>query len=104
MESDILPFPYVLAEGPEGLNEVLNSLLTQAQKDHAFASTGHYIVYQLGDQKSLIKVDFNHSPFQFWYYDLLGRPITRVVKETIAQFLWEKGGEKERFYQEFQGS
>jgi hypothetical protein len=32
----------------------------------------------------------------FWYCDLLGRPITKAVKHTIADFLWEKCGEKEK--------
>lgn len=104
MESDILPLPYLLAEGPDGLSAVLSTLLEQAQNDEVSTKAGHYILYQLGNQKSLIKVDFSHTPFQFWYCDLLGRPATRIVKETIAKFLWDKCGEKERFYQEFQGS
>lgn len=94
---------YIPAQGPDGLEKVLDNLFEKTQKDREFAGTEHYILYQLGNQKSLIKVDMSQPPFQFWYYDLLGRPATRTVKETVARFLWEKCGERERFYKEFQG-
>lgn len=103
MKSIDLPVPYVSVQGPKGLYEALSELLTQAHPDNALATKEHYILYELGSQQSLIKVDVSQLPFHFWYYDLLGRPATRVVKETIAKFLWEKGGERERFYNEFQG-
>jgi hypothetical protein len=103
MESENLSLQYTPADGPKGLEKVLADLLEKTQKHQALAATEHYILYQLGNQKSLIKVDMSQPPFKFWYYDLLGRPATRIVKETIAQFLWEKGGDRERFYKEFQG-
>jgi hypothetical protein len=102
MESK-LSLQYVPAHGPEGLTKVLDNFLEKAKIDPEFAAHGHYILYQLGAQKSLIKVDMSQQPFQFWYNDLLGRPPTNIVKETIARFLWEKCGERERFFQEFQG-
>ncbi|MBV9576590.1 MAG: hypothetical protein JO149_08200 [Gammaproteobacteria bacterium] len=94
-ENDI-SFDYTIAQGPEGLIKVLNDLLEKpdAQK------SAQYILYQLGNQKSLIKVDISMQPFQFWYYDLLGRPATKVVKDVLGNFVWEKGGEKERFLKE----
>lgn len=96
-ENDLL-LDYVTAEGPEGLASVLNDLLV---KKHAGTqSHEQYILYQLGNQKSLIKVDISAQPFQFWYYDLLGRPATKVVKDILGDFVWEKGGEKERYLQE----
>lgn len=91
---------YILAQGPEGLKSVLEDLLEKSQKDPVFAAKEHYIYYQIGEQKSLIKVDMSGHPVTFWYFDLLGRPATRVVKKTIADFLWEKCGEKERFLKE----
>lgn len=94
----ILPPEYTIAEGPEGLKKVLEDFLKSAQEDVAFANEAHYILYQLGNQKSLIRADFSKKPFQFWYYDLLGRPATKAVKETIVEFLWEKCGEKERYF------
>lgn len=34
------------------------------------------------------------TPYHFTYSDLLGRPATNAVKDTIANFLWEKCGEE----------
>lgn len=87
----------VMTEGPEGLEKVLVELLDKVDADPALASEEHYILYHLGNQKSLIRVDPSQKPFKFWYYDLMGRPATVAVKETIARFLWEKCGEKERY-------
>lgn len=95
-----IPSNYIVAEGPDGLYQVLNELLDKAKSDAVFASQEHYIMYQIGNQKSLIKVDTNIIPFRFWYNDLMGRPATTIVKETIGRFLWEKCGEKEKYMQE----
>lgn len=89
--------PHIVANGPEGLAQVLAELLEECLQDVDFASREHYVLYQLGSQQSLLKIDMSKQPYQFWYYDLLGRPATRAVKETIARFLWEKCGEKEAF-------
>lgn len=91
------PEEYIVAEGPDGLSKVLESFLNRAQEDEGFAMNGHYILYRLGDQKSLIKVDMSNKPYKFYYYDLLGRPITKAVKNTIVHFLWEKCGLKEEY-------
>lgn len=85
-----------IAEGPEGLMNVLDGFRRQAQQDESFRSEAHYILYRLNAQQSLIKIDFSEEPYQFWYYDLLGRPATNTVKNTIAEFLWEKCGIKQR--------
>ena|SRR3990167_8377679 len=97
-----LPPDYTLAMGAEGLRKALDDFLLKAQKDIQFANKGHYILYQLGQQQSLIKVDMSSKPFQFWYYDLLGRPATNKVKDIIVEFLWEKGGAKEWYLQELE--
>lgn len=103
MESSHLSLQYVSADGPDGLTRALNHFYEQAKQDPEFAAEGHYILYKLGDQKSLIKVDMSKEPFQFYYNDLLGRPATRMVKETIARFLWDTCGERERFFEKGQG-
>lgn len=90
-----IPSKYILANGPEGLEKVLNELLEKSKKDSAFASQEHFVLYQLGEQKSLIRVDTDKKPFLFWHYDLLGRPMTMVVKNTIDKFLSEKFGVKQ---------
>lgn len=95
-----IPNDSIVAEGPEGLEKVLNELLEKSKQDPAFASQEHNILYKLGSQKSLIKVNTSQMPFKFWHYDLMGRPATTVVKETIARFVWEKCGEKERYLKE----
>lgn len=101
MDSKDFEIPeYTEADGPEGLKAVLASFLQQAEQDAEFRSKQHYIMYRLNAQKSLIKVDLSERPYQFWYYDLLGRPATKAVKETVAEFLWEQCGEKERYIQE----
>jgi hypothetical protein len=74
---------YTVANGPEGLREALNAL--SRGKDH-------FILYQLNQQQSLIKIDTSESPYQLWYYDLMGRPATNTVKDVVAQFLKEKCG------------
>lgn len=88
---------FIPAQGPEGLMSVFEELLHQTKQGE---EGEHIILYQLGNQKSLIKVDFRKRPFQFWYNDLLGRPMTKAVENTIAEFLWTKCGEKERYMQE----
>jgi len=104
MQDNLLPSNYILAEGPEGLNKVLDELLEKSDQDPIFATSEHYILYQLRDQKALIKVDTSKKPFHFWYYDLLGRPATRLVKATIAEFLWEKCGAKELYLHEHEST
>jgi len=99
MQEKELSLQYIPAEGPEGLKTVLCDLLEKIGKNHGMEAE-QYILYQVGSQKSLIKVDMSQQPFQFWYYDLLGRPATKAVKDIIADFVWEKGGEKERYLQE----
>jgi hypothetical protein len=88
---------YIPAQGPQGLSRVLEDLLAQSKHDPAFAAKEHFISYSIGEQKSYIKVDMSKDPVLFWYFDSWGRPPTRIVKETIAKFLWEKCGEKEHF-------
>ncbi len=88
MESERLPQVYKIAEGPEGLANVLLDYHEKAQIDDDFASNDQYILYRNNQQKALIKIDMRQVPYQFWYYDLLGRPATNNIKETIAKFLW----------------
>lgn len=95
MESNQIVSNYIVADGPEGLARVLADIYEQTQADNEAKLAEQYILYQLNNQKSFIKVDLSQKPFQFWYCDMLGRPITRVVKDTIAKFIWEHGGEKE---------
>ena len=90
---------YIPAQGPIGLRQVLDKLLEQSKNDSLFAAKEHFIMYQLGDQKSLIKVDMSEDPILFWYFDLLGRPATGIVKKTIFDFLWEKCGVREQYLQ-----
>lgn len=88
------------AAGPEGLEAVLDVILARSKEDADFAKEQHVILYTLGQQKALITVDTSKEPFHFHYEDLLGRPATKGVKETLARFLWEKCGEKDRYIQQ----
>jgi len=87
-----IPNDYIIAEGPAGLRQVLEDLYAKTTSDPVFATEEHFVLYQLGNQKSLIKVDTGKTPFDFWHYDLLGRPATAPVKETLKQFMFEKWG------------
>ena len=98
LETDLLANA-IPAEGPEGLMRVLEELLAKVRS--ASLETKEFVVlYQLGKQRSIIKVDFNQEPCHFWYQDTLGRPITKAVENTIAEFIWTKCGERERFLKE----
>src|SRR5690349_7555645 len=79
---------YKIAKGPDELALILD-LLLENLKNNPDSEKLHTILYELGHQKSLIKVDLNQHPFKFWYNDLLGRPATKTVKEVIAKFLWK---------------
>src|SRR5690348_3307731 len=91
---------YILANGPEGLKKVLDELLDQSKVDASLKERAQFILYELGNQKSLIKVDLNEWPVAFWHYDLLGRPATSTVKDILARFAWDKCGEKESYLKE----
>src|SRR5690242_8447056 len=95
-----IPHDHIVAQGAEGLMQVLTELLEKSQGDPTFAKQEHYILYQLGNQKSLILVDTSKKPFHFWHYDFMGRPATVIVKDVIERFLWEKCGERERVLKE----
>ena len=86
---------YIHANGAVELRNVLEDLLEKSKKNSSDRRE-HYIYYYVGEQQSLIKADFSEEPIMFCYLDLLGRPATRIVKQTIADFLWEKCGEREK--------
>src|SRR5690348_15550876 len=100
MDNLKLPDGCMSVEGPAELAQSLDALLLKCTAEPAYANEPHYFFYQLGNQKALIKVDMSERPFLFWYGDLLGRPATRAVKETIAKFLYEKCGEYELQFQD----
>jgi hypothetical protein len=89
----------ISAQGPDGLKQALEQLLERTKRD-LLGPKEFIVIYQLGNQRSIIKIDFNQQPCHFWYQDLLGRPITKAVESTIAEFLWTKCGEKERYLKE----
>lgn len=91
---------YILAQGPEGLEAVLSEILENSKIDPTLKGRAYYVLYEIGSQKSLIKMDLNEWPVVFWYYDLLGRPATSIVKDILARFAWEKCGEKEWYFKE----
>lgn len=82
---------------PAGLRAELDSLLEKASHDAAFAAESHYVKFQLGGLQSFIRIDMSDKPFLFWYCDLDERAVSPAVRNVIADFLWEKGGEKEKY-------
>jgi hypothetical protein len=91
---------YIVARGPEDLEHTLGELLEKSKFDSILKSKAHFILYELGNQKSMIKMDLSEWPVVFWHYDLLGRPATTTVKDVISRFAWEKCGEKEWYFKE----
>lgn len=86
---------YTIAHGPEGLAMILDEMLEQSRTSQEYAHEPHYILYRVGSQNSIIKVDLSQP--KFYYHDLLGRPMTRSVKKIIIDFLWNKYGLKEQY-------
>lgn len=72
---------YEIAEGPEALAALLDKLLEKYHQKNDSSENEYYILYKIGEQRSLIKVDISTMPFYFWFYDLLARPPTSSVKE-----------------------
>lgn len=83
-----------------GLRAELDSILAKSTQNAAYAAESHYVKFQLGGPQGLqafIKIDMSSKPFLFWYCDLDERAVSPAVRKTIADFLWEKGGEKEKY-------
>lgn len=91
-----MPKEYITVDGPDGLTRVLNELLEKSKKDPIFREAEHYVLYELGQQRSMIKIDTTNMPFRFWHYDLMGRPATSALRDTVAKFLWENCGQEEQ--------
>lgn len=95
-----LPTEFMRVMGPEALYNQLKECALFAKQNSAYASSEHYILYQLGMQKSLIKLDFSHDPLQIWYCDLQNRPVTNKVKEAVLRFIQEqeKGADLKSYF------
>lgn len=91
---------YQVVKGPEELERLLDNLLAQTKNDNHLKLKPYFILYEWGNQKSLLKVDLSEQPVVFWHDDLLGRPATSTVKEVIARFVWQNCGEKEWYFKE----
>lgn len=91
---------YIIACGPQGLKQALSELFEKSKTDPELKAKPQYVLYKLDNQKSMIKIDLSVWPVIFWHYDLLGRPATRVVKDILSRFAWEKCGEKEWYFKE----
>lgn len=84
-EQTLLAHAYKVT-GPDELMEQLKHLHATSLE----TSVNEFVIfYHLGNQRSYIQVDFSCEPFHFYYKDLLGRPMTKAVENTIAEFLWQ---------------
>lgn len=81
---DNIEGPYYRAIGSQELEQVLATLLENAQRDLHFAKKIHTILYEFGQQRSLIKVDFHQR--KAWYNDLLGRPAPLIIKDAFSKY------------------
>ncbi len=98
---------HTVVEGPEALTAALNQLWQACQNSPVLASEDHYLLYQRGKQQSVLKVDVQQKPFQFWYCDRDGRPMPRSITQALATFAWENGVNKDNYqhnYQQFESA
>lgn len=88
---------YDEVEGAAELKQQLLFYWREFQAGNLKNTKTYYILFHMGAQQSLIRVDVGSPHFYFWYYDLLGRPMTKAVKQALAEFLWEHNGQKQAF-------
>lgn len=76
------------AEGPDNLSRALDAVY---EKNHT--TEDNYILYRMGSQLSLLRVDLSQKPCHIWYCDSDHRPATSSVLKVIEAFLENKFGQ-----------
>lgn len=79
---------YLIAKGPEDLERVLNDVW----RNPDLKSQSQNILYSLGQQLALIKVDFSSKEAKVWHVDVtvpFARPATQSIKDAVNNFGFE---------------
>lgn len=92
---------HTVVAGPEALKAALVRLWEACQNSPEIAKQDHYLLYQRGNQQSVLKIELNKKPFQFWYCDRDGRPMMPLMKRELANFTWENGVSKEKYQHDY---
>jgi hypothetical protein len=75
---------YAVAEGLEGIKEMLSNILDAKPREAYFLS-------RHGEQQALVIVDCKGRYPKLWYNDFQHRAVTESVRTTIAECFKEKG-------------
>jgi hypothetical protein len=78
---------YHIAKGQEALETKIKELWEKSQTDAAVKKEPQDILYNLGQQFALIKVDFSKDPIKFWHDDFaFDRAAIMPIKNAILNF------------------
>ncbi len=78
---------YFVANGPEGLKEVLDKL-KRINADNSTKSAQYDIIFLHNSLTALLKVDMGRPQIKFWYHDFgFGRAAPTSVKDVIVGFI-----------------
>src|SRR5215208_3729840 len=86
--------PYLEAEGPEQLTQLLDLALNQKAENQTASGR---ILYKIGKIEVSLCYSIQDSMIQFWYLDHVFQRPALFLKDVLLRFAWEKGGEKERY-------
>lgn len=84
------PTDYTVAEGLDGLQHTLVDLIDHARRGSLGDNQTQYVLYRLGQQQSLLRIDLNTAPMQLWFYDLDGRPASSGLVSALGKVFWEQ--------------
>lgn len=74
---------YDIAQELQGLKSLLAQYMRSMTKEQQF------ILYKIGEQESLMRVDFSKQPYQVYYNDKLGRPAPFALKIAVTEIMSE---------------
>jgi hypothetical protein len=80
----------IKAHGPDELIQSLEGLYERANRDARFAAQPHYVLFQIGQQSSLLRFDIHKR--KVYHFNIDGYAATAPVKVAVQQFLEKAGG------------
>jgi hypothetical protein len=87
MEQEKVQRQYFVANGPEGLKEVL-AKLKRINTENSTKSAQYDIIFLHNSLTALLKVDMSRPQVKFWYHDFgFGRAAPTSVKDVVVGFI-----------------
>lgn len=80
-------YDYIPVQGLDHLSETLEMLYFKIKANPTLSSEDKYVLFQLGNQKSLLRITFAEEMPHFAYFDLFERPMTKNIKTVLINFL-----------------